>query len=194
MKPERVVAAATGRPVGVDRPDLPAIFAARSAPIRRALDEIRRLARSAAVPVVLEGESGTGKTIIARWIHDSSPRARAPFQAVVLSALEETLAGAALFGHIAGAFTDARYARAGAFVSASGGTVFLDEIGKAPKGIQQKLLHVVETGEIQPLGPDRVVKGSVRIVAASNVPLHRLVDEGPSLPTRFARLQAFSVG
>jgi transcriptional regulator with GAF, ATPase, and Fis domain len=129
-----------------------------SAAYRRAPAEIDRLARDPSIPVFVEGESGTGKTMIARRIHELSPRASRPFERVVLSAVDDSLAGSELFGHIVGAFIDARTSRAGAFSLANSGTLVLDEIGKASRVVQQKLLHAIEYGEVRPLGSDRTLR------------------------------------
>ena len=165
----------------------------RSAAYLRTLGELSRLARSRTVPILIEGESGTGKTVLARWLHEHSPRAQCAFHDVNLGALDDGLAGSELFGHVPGAFTDARHARAGRFASANGGTLFLDEIGKAAWSVQRKLLLVVETGEMRPIGSDRTVRVDVRIVAASNRPLAALVSEGGFLPDLYARLEVFRV-
>jgi DNA-binding NtrC family response regulator len=165
----------------------------RSATFLRTLEEVGRLARNSAVPILIEGESGTGKTLLARHIHELSPRARSPFERVLLSALDDNLASSDLFGHLPGAFTDARGSRSGSFVSSHGGTLFLDEIGKASFGVQQKLLHAVEYGTIRPLGSDRDVKVDTRIVFANNVPLARLVEVGTFLPDLHARIETFTV-
>jgi len=107
--------------------------------------------------------------------------------------LDDSLASSELFGHVAGAFTDARRNRAGHFVSANGGTLVLDEIGKATRGVQQKLLHAVEYGEIRPVGSDRDVRVDVRLVLATNVSLQRLVEEDEFLPDLYARVAMFRV-
>jgi DNA-binding NtrC family response regulator len=112
---------------------------------------------------------------------------------VTLSSLDDNLAGSELFGHVMGAFTDARSARAGLFVSAAGGTLFLDELGKASRAVQQKLLHVIEYGELRPVGSDRDIRINVRIVAAANESLERLVDQGEFLSDLLARLSVFTV-
>jgi DNA-binding NtrC family response regulator len=165
----------------------------RSAAFVRLLDELHRLARSAKVPILLEGESGTGKTVIARYVHHCSPRRAAPFHAVDVAVLDDTLAGSELFGHVAGAFTDARQTRAGHFVTANSGTLFLDEIGKAARGVQRKLLQIIETGELRPVGSDRSVRVDVRILAATNRPIAELTAEGAFLPDLYARLEVFRV-
>ena len=165
----------------------------QSAPFRRAIDQVRRFARDGHATILVEGESGTGKTHLARLIHAASPRATRAFELVVLSAIEDNLVGSALFGHVRGAFTDASHPRLGHFASANGGTLFLDEIGKASLAVQQKLLHVIEAGEFRPLGADRDTRVDVRVIAASNVSLEDSVDEGRFLPDLFARLQVFRV-
>lgn len=159
----------------------------------RALERAERYAADPSVTLLLEGESGTGKTVLARHLHDVSPRRRAPFEALPLSVVEDTLAGSELFGHVAGAFTDARGSRVGRFLSANGGTIFLDEVGKASASLQRKLLHAVEYHEIRPLGADRDVRVDVRVMAATNIPLEAMVDSGEFLPDLAARLSTFRV-
>jgi len=168
-------------------------LATHSTRFKAALDALRSLARSASVPIVMVGESGSGKTRLARLIHQWSPRANQPFHFTVLSALDDALASSGLFGHTAGAFTGARYARAGAFATARGGTLFLDELGKCSTSIQQKLLHVIETGEFQPVGVDRTVRVAVRLICATNVDLEEAVLDGRFLPDLFARVEAYRV-
>ena len=165
----------------------------RSVRFRRVLEQVRRLAADADVPLLFEGESGTGKTLIARYAHDVSPRAAQSFHSVLLSALDDPLAGSELFGHTSGAFTGARSHRAGAFVTANGGTLFLDEIGKASFAVQRKLLHAIEYGEIRPLGADRSIAVDVRVMAASNAPLEDLVETGAFLADLYARIETFRV-
>ena len=137
----------------------------KSAPFARLLNELHRLARSTRVPILLEGESGTGKSVIARYVHNCSPRSAASFHAVNIGAMDDALAGTELFGHIPGAVTDARQTRAGHFATANSGTLFLDEIGKAGWSVQRKLLQVIETGEMHPVGSDRSVRVDVRVLA-----------------------------
>jgi two-component system, NtrC family, response regulator len=165
----------------------------RSASYQAALQRLERFARDVTAPILLEGESGIGKTMLARRIHEMSPLARAPFQHIVLSTLDDGVASSELFGHVPGAFTDARHPRAGHFASANGGTLFLDEIGKATRSLQAKLLHAIEYGEIKPVGSDRDIKVHVRIVAATNVDLAELVDRNEFLADLRARLASFAI-
>jgi len=159
----------------------------------RALEALTRLAAHRDVPILIEGETGTGKTILARHLHALSPRASGPFQSVPVAALEDTLASSELFGHVAGAFTDARVSRAGGFLSAQHGTVFLDEIGKASPAVQRKLLHAIEHCEITPVGSDRAVRVDARVIAASNVPLANAVAAGTFLQDLYERFKVFRV-
>lgn len=129
--------------------------------------------------------------MLARYIHSRSPRAKQAFQQVVLSTIEDSLAASELFGHVPGAFTDARQPRTGQFASANGGTVFLDEIGKSSLAMQCKLLEIVEYGSFRPVGSDREVRVDVRIVAATNVSLVEASTAGRFLPDLLARLSAF---
>ena len=168
-------------------------FVARSEIFRRVLDQVHRLARSGTAPILLEGESGTGKTLLARYLHDVSPRSARPFHSVVLSTLDDSLASSDLFGHVAGAFTDARRSRTGHFVASQGSTLLLDEIGKASRSLQGKLLHAIEYNEVTPVGSDVCVHVDVRIVAATNVPLSLLVDQEQFLPDLAARLGYFRI-
>jgi two-component system response regulator HydG len=156
---------------------------------------LRAAERYAAKDVILliEGETGTGKSLLARHLHQCSPRAAQPYHEVALSALDDALAASDLFGHREGAFTDAKERRLGAFVVASGGTLFLDEIAKASSSVQRKLLVALETQRIRPLGADRDVPVNVRVIAASNIPLADLVAQERFLPDLYARLEAFRI-
>ncbi len=129
-------------------------------------------------PVLIEGETGTGKTVLARWIHAHGPRAAMPFVPVNCAALPDTLAESELFGHERGAFTDAKQARVGLLEAADGGTLFLDEVGALSPAAQAKLLVAVEEGRIRRLGGTKEIVVDVRIIAANNQPLARLVAEG----------------
>jgi DNA-binding NtrC family response regulator len=158
-----------------------------------ALCTIEALAPYEHISVLIEGESGTGKSYAARLLHRCSPRARATFHQVILSTLDDNIAASDLFGHLNGAYTGARQSRPGHFVTANRGTLFLDEIGKASPSVQRKLLHAIEHREIWPVGADRSVRLDVRIVAASNIPLNDLVARGQFLEDLAARLVLFRV-
>lgn len=165
----------------------------RSSSFLRALGQAQKFARHDSIPLLLEGESGTGKSILAQHLHGISPRSAGPFVKRVLSTIVDELAGAELFGHLEGAFTGARANRAGWFVSASGGTLFLDEIGKASPAVQRMLLDAVESKEVLPLGSNRDVQLDVRIFAASNVALTTLASGGAFLPDLWNRLAVFRI-
>jgi PAS domain S-box-containing protein len=135
------------------------------------------LARSEST-ILIEGQSGTGKELVARALHTLSGRAKGPFVAINCGALPDTLLESELFGHTAGAFTDARKDRMGRFALAEGGTLFLDEIGDISPALQVRLLRVLEERVFMPLGSSRSIKANVRIVAATHQDLAKLVDEG----------------
>jgi sigma-54 dependent transcriptional regulator, acetoin dehydrogenase operon transcriptional activator AcoR len=128
--------------------------------------------------VLIHGDSGTGKEILSRAIHSMSPRAKGPFVAVNCGALPNTLLESELFGHVAGAFTDAKKDRLGRFGVAEKGTLLLDEIGDISPALQIRLLRVLEEHTYEPLGSSLSLKADVRIIAASNKDLQRLVEEG----------------
>jgi PAS domain S-box-containing protein len=128
--------------------------------------------------VLIEGESGTGKELVARALHTLSRRTRGPFVAVNCGALPDTLLESELFGHTAGAFTDARRDRQGRFALAEKGTLFLDEIGDISPALQVRLLRVLEEKTYMPLGSSRSMKANVRIVTATHKDLAQLVEEG----------------
>ncbi|HEU4530527.1 MAG TPA: sigma-54 dependent transcriptional regulator [Steroidobacteraceae bacterium] len=133
---------------------------------------------AADAPVLITGENGTGKSLLARILHRASPRRERSFIEVNIGALPETVFESEMFGHVKGAFTDARQERAGRFELADGGTLFLDEIGNLPPAQQSKLLRVLESGEFEPVGASRTRKVDVRIVVATNADLARLVADG----------------
>jgi len=150
-------------------------------------DYLPKVARSAAT-VLVTGETGTGKERVARTIHDLSPRARKPFVAVNCAALPDALVESELFGHERGAFTGAVGARVGLIAHADGGTLFLDEIGEMHPHAQAKLLRVLETREVQPVGTSRSVPVDVRVIAATNRPLESLVAAAGFRTDLFYRL------
>ena len=148
-----------------------------SGPMRRLDGMLDRVARVPST-VLLVGESGTGKELAARALHDRGPRAGGAFVAVNCAAVPDALLESELFGHVRGAFTDARGSRAGLFAQADGGTLFLDEIGDMPEGLQVKLLRTLQERTVRPVGGDREIKVDVRLVTATHRDLERLVAKG----------------
>jgi psp operon transcriptional activator len=144
------------------------------------LDSVERASRAAALnrPVLVIGERGTGKELVAERLHRLSPRWDGPLVTMNCAALTETLIEAELFGHEAGAFTGATRAREGRFEEADGGTLFLDELGTLSAAAQERLLRAVEYGEVTRIGSNRPVRVDVRIVAATNEHLPGLVEKG----------------
>ena len=165
---------------------------AKSASMARAVDLARRAAATEAT-VLLTGESGTGKGVLARLIHDAGPRRDAPFLQLNAAALPHALVESELFGVRRGAFTDAREDRKGYFAAASGGTLFLDEIGELPQETQAKLLHVLESGKVHPLGHTEEVEVNTRVVAATNRPLESLLREGRFRADLYYRLNVIRI-
>ncbi|HEY2743679.1 MAG TPA: sigma-54 dependent transcriptional regulator [Polyangia bacterium] len=145
--------------------------------MRRLEDLIARVADSDA-SVLISGESGTGKEVVARALHARGHRARGPFVALNCAAVPEALLESELFGHVRGAFTDARSDRAGLFVQASGGTLLLDEIGEMPLGLQPKILRALQERVVRPVGGTVEVAFDARIVTATNRDLETMVEEG----------------
>lgn len=144
-------------------------------------------------PVLIEGETGTGKTAVARWIHRHGPRADGPLVELNCSAVPEALAEAELFGHERGAFTDAKTARIGLLEAADGGTLFLDELPSLALPLQAKLLTVLEDGALRRVGATKTVPVDVRIVAATNADLRELVKAGKFREDLLHRLDLFRV-
>lgn len=151
------------------------VFVSDDPDMLRLLDRINVVSSSNA-SVLFQGESGTGKTELARLVHLRSDRAGAPFVEVNCGAIPASLIETELFGHVKGAFTGAVKDRAGRFKAADGGTVFLDEISELPYELQAKLLRVLQNGEYEPVGSDRTEKVDVRLVSASNQDLSDMVD------------------
>nr|PZN24519.1 MAG: nitric oxide reductase transcriptional regulator NorR [Pseudomonadota bacterium] len=161
-----------------------------SAAMGRLLREIRIVGASD-LAVLVTGETGVGKELVARAIHAASARHRAPLVHVNCAALPESIAESELFGHVAGAFTGAQRERAGKFEAADGGTLFLDEVGEMPLSVQPKLLRALQHGEVQRVGSDRLHRVDVRVIAATNRDLEREVERGRFRADLFHRLAAF---
>ncbi|MDG1582119.1 sigma 54-interacting transcriptional regulator [Pseudomonas sp. GOM6] len=159
--------------------------------------EVKRQARRAAqldATVLLRGETGTGKELLAQGIHNLSPRANGPFVAVNVAAIPETLVEAELFGTAPGAFTGAdRKARIGKFEVANGGTLFLDEIGDLPMPLQAKLLRVLQEQEVEPLGSNQVKPLNVRVIAATHIDLEAKVAAGQFRDDLYYRLNVLAL-
>lgn len=151
---------------------------------------VRRVADSPA-SVLLTGESGTGKDLIAHALHFQSRRAQAPFIPINCAALPDNLLESELFGYVRGAFTDARQSKAGLFQAAHGGTLFLDEIGEMAPALQAKLLTAIESKRVRPLGATSEVTVDVRVVAATNADLESAIENGRFRQDLFYRLSAF---
>jgi two-component system response regulator HydG len=163
-----------------------------SAGIQAVRERIARVA-DAPAPVILFGETGTGKGLVARALHADSKRAGGPFVSVNCAALPDTLLESELFGHVRGAFTGATADRPGLFAEAHGGCLFLDEIGEMPPPLQAKLLHVLETGSVRPLGSTKAREVDVRIIAATHRNLDQAVREGRFREDLLYRLDVVSI-
>jgi transcriptional regulator with GAF, ATPase, and Fis domain len=158
----------------------------------RVLDRVARVAATDAT-VLVTGETGTGKELIARAIHAASPRAKRPFVRVNCGALAEGLVASELFGHERGSFTGALERRKGRFELASGGTIFLDEVGELPQTLQVALLRVLQEGEFERVGGTETLKTDVRVVAATNRDLDEAVREGRFRSDLLFRLNVFPI-
>jgi DNA-binding NtrC family response regulator len=164
----------------------------RAAVMQEIFALIRRLSGSAA-SVLVTGASGTGKELVAKAIHFNSPRRERPFVALNCAAIPDTLLESELFGYKRGAFTDARTDRAGIFLEADGGTIFLDEIAELSPALQAKLLRVLQEGEIRPLGAARSEKVDVRVVAATNKDLEVRMADGTFREDLYYRLNVIHI-
>ena len=158
-------------------PELPAGFICESMAMRRLVETVAVVAPSDA-PVLILGDSGTGKEHVAMLIHQWSPRADGPLVTANCGGLPETLVESELFGHVKGAFTGSTADRQGFFRAADGGTFFLDEIGELPLQLQPKLLRALETGQVTPVGSDKPSQVDTRLIAATNRDLAAAVEDG----------------
>lgn len=145
------------------------------------------------LPVLVSGESGCGKELISRALHDFSGRFEQPFVSINCSALSESLAESELFGHVKGSFTGALSDRKGAFEAARGGTLFLDEIGDLPLSMQPKILRALENNEIRPVGSDQTVRIDVRIIAATHKNIHQQIRQGLFRSDLYYRLSVLTI-
>ena len=176
----------------VSPPGLPSFdLVGESAPMVQLRREIQRVV-GLGVPVLLRGETGTGKELVARALHESGPRSGRPFLAVNMGAVPPALAAAELFGAARGAFTGADRKREGYFERADGGTLFLDEVGETPQEVQVLLLRALETGEVQPVGGE-AVEVDVRLVAATDADLEASVSSGGFRAPLFHRLSGYEI-
>jgi DNA-binding NtrC family response regulator len=164
----------------------------RTAPMLEVYKQIAHAADSAA-PVLIIGESGSGKELVARAIHTHSNRGREPFVGINCGAIADTLLESELFGHQRGSFTGAVSDHKGVFEQAGGGTVLLDEIGDTTPALQVRLLRVLEEGEVRPVGGNRPLRVSARVVAATNAPLEQAVDEGRFRQDLYYRLSVIVI-
>ena len=160
--------------------------------LRAALDVARR-ASDTDCPILLRGETGTGKELFAEALHHSSPRSEGPFVAVNCASIPDSLLESELFGHVKGAFTGASGVRKGMFLGADGGTLFLDEVGELSLSAQAKLLRVLQTGRISQVGADSTVAVDVRVIAATHRDLEAMVREGTFRQDLYFRLAVIPV-
>src|SRR5829696_3766405 len=165
-------------------------LATKSADMSRLIRLAERAAKSN-IPVLIEGESGVGKEVLARAIQGSSDRKGKPFVTVNCGAIPENLIESTLFGHEKGAFTGANERHLGKFVEASGGTLFLDEIGELPLDAQVKLLRAIQEGEVDPVGGKKSVRVDIRLISATNKSLLDLVKGGGFREDLYYRLNVF---
>jgi DNA-binding NtrC family response regulator len=190
LAPEvRMVVGAPALAVAGDVEPLPGMIG--RAPAMQRLYRLARLVAARTTTVLLTGPTGTGKEIVARALHQISPRAHRPFVVVNCAAIPETLLESELFGHVRGAFTGAVQAQIGRIHAAQGGTLFFDEVGELPTALQAKLLRFLEQKEVQRLGSPEVVRVDVRVIAATNADLATRVRERRFRDDLYYRLAAF---
>ncbi|HTH53569.1 MAG TPA: sigma-54 dependent transcriptional regulator [Edaphobacter sp.] len=170
---------------------LPGLIGA-SAPMRE-LAKLIRLVAPRSTTVLIEGETGAGKEVVAKAIHQLSERSSKPFAVLNCAAIPEALLEAELFGHTRGAFTGAVQARTGRIEAAHGGTLFLDEIGEMPLALQAKMLRFLECGELQRVGDNETMRVDVRVIAATHQPLEQRSEEGAFRLDLYHRLAVFPV-
>ena len=163
-----------------------------SAAMLKAIERLKRLAPTDATVLIL-GDTGTGKELFAQALHHNSLRKNKPFVALNCAALSENILESELFGHIKGAFTDATGDHVGKFEFANGGTIFLDEVGDMPLSTQVKLLRVLESGEITPVGSNKTIKVNVRLVSATNRNLEEAVENGSFRRDLYHRLKVVTL-
>jgi transcriptional regulator with GAF, ATPase, and Fis domain len=152
-----------------------------------------RLVAPRSTTVLIEGETGTGKEVVAKALHSLSARSNKPFVVLNCAAIPEALLEAELFGHTRGAFTGAVQSRTGRIEAAHGGTLFLDEIGEMPLALQAKMLRFLECGELQRVGDNETVRVDVRVIAATHQPLEQRSEEGSFRLDLYHRLAVFPI-
>ena len=170
----------------------PGLLIGRTAPMLAVYKQVAHAADSSA-PVLIVGESGVGKELVARAIHEHSRRHREPFVAINCGAIADTLLESELFGHVRGSFTGAVADHKGVFEQAAGGTVFLDEIGDTSPALQVRLLRVLEEAEVRPVGGSRAVRVGARVIAATNIDLDRAVGDGRLRQDLYYRLSVIVI-
>src|SRR5262245_47293350 len=162
-------------------------------PLMQKIEAMARRVAATDATILVTGESGTGKELVARALHNLSPRAAHPFVPVNCAALPEELLESELFGHVRGAFTGALSSRVGMFQLADGGTILLDEVGEMPLPLQAKLLRVLQNHEVRPVGSDQSLSVNIRIIASTNRDLQREVEKSAFREDLFYRLQVIPI-